>query len=228
MKRLAFALALVAYLGGGTSAVRADMLIFSNLGAGDSYQQNSGWTESGTQSSPGPNFSADSFLVGPKDVNFTQARLALSFVSGDNPGARDVTLYLVADKGGVPDYPNGIVEELAGAGLPDFGAYGQGHLMVFTSSSNPLLSAGHRYWLLPQVDAGTWGAWNFNNTKFKGSHAYSTDEENWTISTDYQGAFDVRGTATPEPGGLVLAATAITLLAAAGLCRRFRQGVAWA
>jgi hypothetical protein len=205
MQRLIWSLgACLAALAG---QARADV-IYSNLGPGESYVQNTGWTESGPNSGAGTVREAFAFTVGGTDTSFDSARLAL----GLRAGANEIDLRLYDTVNG---HPGTVLETIHASGqMPAFGQFGSGHLVEFDSALHPLLQAGGTYWLLPFASGDTLALWNWNNQGRNGPFAFSNDVEptTWKVVQQVtQGAFEVNGTPSPvpEPGSLALAGVGV-------------------
>jgi hypothetical protein len=196
MKKLA-CLAVLALAG----PARADV-IYSNLGPGESYVQDQGWTESGPNA--GTVRQAIAFTAGGTDTSFDGARLALSLAFGAN----EIDLRLYDTLNG---HPGTVLETIHASGqMPPLGMFGSGHLVTFSSSLHPLLQAGGTYWLLPFASGDTSAAWNENTQGGNGPFASSDQVEpmSWVVFPNVnQGAFEVNGTPSPapEPSGVTLA-----------------------
>jgi hypothetical protein len=97
--------------------------------------------------------------------------------------------------------------------MPNFGDFGSGHLVEFSSSQHPLLQAGGTYWLLPFPSGDTYARWNFNDQGRSSTIAESRNIQpvTWHLRVGLESAFEVTGTPSPvpEPGGLVLAGVGV-------------------
>jgi MYXO-CTERM domain-containing protein len=224
MKRLTWSLAAcVAVLAGVAGPARADVL-FSDLGPGESYNQNVGLTESGPTSLPGSVRQPQAFTVST-NTTFDSARVAISLANGANE--MDLRLYNT-----VGGQPGAVLETIHVSGqMPNFGMFGSGHLVTFDSVLHPLLQAGGTYWLLPFSPGNTWAAWNFNTIGATGMTALSTDPDptSWMVLSGVSlGAVEISGTPSPapEPSGLALAGLAAAGLAGYTWLRRRQPAVA--
>ena len=106
--------------------------------------------------------------------------------------------------------PGTVLEAVHASGqMPHLGDFGSGHLVEFDSALHPLLQAGGTYWLAPFASGDTYAGWQFNNQGRVGPLAVSFEVEPtaWSLTEEYEGAFEVNGTPSPapEPSSLMLA-----------------------
>jgi len=179
--------------------------VYSNFGAGNSYDCCNGYTESGAGSFTGFNsLQAMAFTNATgQNLALTQIDIADSFVSGDN----SMTLNLYADNAGVP---GAVLESWTVNNLPALGTC-CAVSRVF-DVAGVVLQNGATYWLAPASDNSTWEAWNWNVIGANGAGALSTDVGATWASGPYgpNGAFDVLGKPTvPEPPAVLLVGTAL-------------------
>jgi hypothetical protein len=198
---LLFALSFVAALFMNCEA-RATV-IYSNLGSGNSYNTNLGWTigQSLTQ--------GDSFTVsGTGTFKLTSLELAVGNVSGSSA----FTVQLETDVGGAP---GSVLESWIATANGTFG--NNNPLVVVNSVSNTTLQAGQTYWIVLSAGSNDINPWNFNNTGATGTHYNSASG----TSNNTQGAFRVNAdpAVVPEPSSLAICG----VIAVAGLCCRCRN-----
>jgi PEP-CTERM motif len=178
--------------------------VYNNFGAGNSYDCCNAYTESGAGSFTGFNsLQAMAFTNATgQNIALTQIDIADSFVAGNN----SMTLNLYADNGGVP---GGVLESWTVNNLPALGTCCA--ISTVLDSAGVVLQNGSTYWLAPASDNVTWEAWNWNTTGANGNGALSTDGgTTWAPGPyDPNGAFDVLGTAVPEPSAVLLMGTAL-------------------
>jgi hypothetical protein len=200
----------------------ADPVVFSNFGAGFSYNIISG-------NFAGNDFGGDVAAEGDtftpaSSLNFSSLNIALScFVTGLCPD--NFTVALNQDNGGVP----GVALESFTVTGGSLGAFGSSNApLVLTSILKPLLTAGTAYWVTVSADANDSVVWNWNSTGDPSIEAFSPDAgTSWFALGFTPGAYQVNATSatisdTPEPSTFVLLAPMMLLLL--GL-RNFRVGV---
>lgn len=202
---------------------RADTTIFSNLGAGDSYNQGTGWT----LGSPDPTdyfVTGSAFTVGATSLNLSTIEVAAGLVQGTN----QLTINLDADSGGSP---GALIESFTINGaMPTFGAFSSGNLVTATSVLHPLLTAGSQYWVVLSVpnDGTTWAAWNQNSIGDTGPFAQSDNGSPLNGFTNTRGAMLITGlsSSVPEPSSIVMVSTAAVMILGCGLRRRSKAKAA--
>jgi hypothetical protein len=222
-----WALVGLALMASPAGLVHADT-IFSNLNAPPTvYQQNGGLFELGPGvglPNPGPIQIASSFTVGgTHPVQFDSAVLGLGLNSG--PNAVDLRLMSNTMSGGM-NVPDGILETIHVSGaMPAFNTTAS-TLVTFNSTLHPLLFPGQIYWVLPHMSDATAATWNNNLQNTQGiSQSVNTIDppptSSWTTSpSGLQGAFQVNGSAVPEPSSLGLLALGGLSLLGIALRRR--------
>jgi hypothetical protein len=195
----------LAWVGLPLNCKAGSITVYSNFGAGNSYNCCNGYTESGAGSFTGFNaLQAMAFTNATgQNLTLTQIDIADSFVAGNN----SMTLNLYADNGGVP---GAVLESWTVNNLPDLGTCCT--IETVFDSMGVVLQNGATYFLAPASDNVTWEAWNWNTTAASGAGALSTDGgATWAPGPyDPNGAFDVLGKATvPEPSAMLLMGTAL-------------------
>jgi hypothetical protein len=179
--------------------------VFSNLGAGQSYDTTSG-------NPVGNAFDSNDYAEGVSftpsaTTNFGSVSLALScfFVCPD-----DYTVDLTADAGA---QPGAVIESftLSGAALGPVG--NNNPLVVAKSVLYPLLTAGTAYWITTSSSLDDSITWNFNSTGDTSPEAISTDGgASWFSPSGLTpGALEVDP--APEPAAVLLLASAMLVLA---------------
>jgi hypothetical protein len=159
------------------------------------------------------------------DTFFDSARLAVSLAAGANE--MDLRLYNT-----VGGQPGSVLEMIHVSGqMPNFGQFGSGHLVTFSSALHPLLQGGGTYWLLPFAPGDTWAAWNLNTTGATGMTALSNDPDptTWTVfNGGTLSAVEINGTPSPapEPSALALGGIAAAGVAGYTWLRRRKSAVA--
>jgi hypothetical protein len=203
------------------SGVRAG-IVYSNFGAGNSYNTSVGWTL-------GNDFSGDNIAVGDtftvsQTGTLSQITVALTFDFGVNAA----TISLRSDLGGTP---GAVLESWSVSSLPPDNGNPQ-PLTTVTDVSNAALVAGTNYWVVVSTTASSGVTWMWNNigtggNPVAGNHATSYDGgSTWSASNDSQSAFSVTENlptaSTPEPGTLTLLTIGFGMLAGRRL--RHRRG----
>ena len=131
----------------GDGPTADDVLVFSNFGAGGTFNTGAGWTIGPTAF--GPQVIANSFTPSTT-VLFSDAQLAITSFGGTT-----ANVYLETDSGGVP---GAIIDTLT-----QNGAIGSPGVVTWECAQCPSLSAGTQYWLVAQEGNGE-TAWNYSNS----------------------------------------------------------------
>jgi hypothetical protein len=177
------------------------VVLFSNLGLGDSYDHIYwNWRVGGHDPVFVP---AMSFQVTGGSFRLAQVELALNYALGPDAGPNVAQAILADDAGGAP---GATLESFTFSGMGRFRAANP--LMVGDSVLGPTLLDGHRYWieaLAPFRESQV--GWGANVTGMLGG-SYALDGGPWNpVSNVPSGAFRVSGTPIPEPSpGLLLLA----------------------
>ena len=174
-------------------------VIFSNLGAGDSFTLTSGWVV-GNRTTPFGSVTLEvaAAFTPASDAIFTGADFAAELL--EQPGDLTVAL-LVTGAAGTP-----------GAALETFtvAAPALSSLVSIASSLNPILNAGTEYWL-DISSASTAASWLDNDQGMHGPLAQNQNGRGFVLLTDYEGdppvqpAFRVNG----DPLGLTTTSAAL-------------------
>jgi PEP-CTERM motif len=185
-----------------TTPVASADIMFTNFGAGDSYDASTG--NAVGNFFDGNNYAQGGTFVASETQKLTSISVALGcfFACPD-----DFTISLHADSS---DMPGASLEafDVSGAKL---GAFGNNNPPVqVTSVLMPILTAGKRYWVTvssPDTDSIEW---NLNSTGDTSDEAISTDGATTWFSPSglTPGAFEV--VATPEPTSLLLLGTLLS------------------
>jgi hypothetical protein len=213
VRRCALGACLSVLLAVATSA-RADIIVYNNFGAGDSYQTSVGWTV-------GNDFSGDNIAIGETFTPSTTGTLsrivvALNYAFGTNAA----TISLQADAGGVP---GAVLESFSVSNLPPLDGNYQTPTTV-TDATNAALVAGTPYWVVASTTTDSSLGWMLSDSA-TGSHATSFDGgATWSATTDSQAAFRVTENvpqSVPEPSTFAL--LGIGMAAGGWLRRRTRN-----
>lgn len=182
------------------SRARADEVVFSTFGPGMTYITNSGGIFSGSNVFGG-RVVAHSFTPS-MDFRFSSAQLAVGHLSGPN-------VFQVILLNSSAGFPGSILETITLTNAP---AFNPGGVMTAVSSLRPELHSGTEYWLMvfaPNDDSSF--AWHPAppNTPFSffwanSSHSITGPWVEFGPGTLPAHAFQVNGTAVPEPATLLL------------------------
>jgi hypothetical protein len=180
-------------------------VVFSNLGAGDSFNPLVSYWIPGPATAVGtpPMLVGNTdvgapFLVDhPHDFRFETAELALSRWDGTN----SLIVRLLSDVGGSPG------SELASTtigGIPDIAS--PALVSADFSAAGITLEAGMRYWLVADSDLDASMFWH-QNTLGQEGYAFRTTGD-WTVRIELHpaAAFRINGTIVPEPASATLVA----------------------
>lgn len=201
IRRLSYVVATAFLLAVVTAVpVKADT-IFSNFGPGMSFN-----TTTGYALGPAPGQVVAVGFTTKAEFKFTDARIAVGFVSGSVP----FEAFLETDNGGMP---GSIIDALNLAGT--IGNFPPGSVVTYDSSASPLLASGASYWLvLVETDPGTQVEWNLNSIgDLSGGANFAFNESGnptgpWSVALPgfARTAFQVDGAliGTPEPATLFL------------------------
>jgi len=183
---------------------RADDIVFTNFGAGKSYNTAVGNTVG--NAFDGNNYAQGDTFTPLLSESFTSLTIALSCLSAC-PDKFDVSL--AASAVGAPGavLTNFIVN---GASLGAFGANNAPLDLNANAVLRPMLTAGTQYWITVSSDLNDSVAWNLNSADDVAAHAISLNGGSTWFSPSglTPGAFEVQGVnavkAVPEPSSLTL------------------------
>jgi hypothetical protein len=212
----------VALLFTSTEAAKAAPIVFSNLGPGDSFQADVGWSVGMPPGNPNWEVAA-SFTP---DVTARLSGIEVPFADvhpffGLPPST--LALSLRADDGS--GKPSSIALESFLYDGP-FGSLGAAILIPIQSILRPKLLAGVQYWLVAANANGAAGAtlgWSFNSIGDDASTFGTTLQGSGGVFSELREpdvAFRITGTTVPEPTALLLIAAS----AVGWCCRKRRHG----
>ncbi|MDG3008498.1 choice-of-anchor R domain-containing protein [Paludisphaera mucosa] len=187
--------------------------IYSTLGPNDSFNRNASSAIYGQGVQGSDHYSvAERFTVGgSSDFLFTSAELGVYSRSG----TASLGVVLMEDLGGLPGET---LESLSIEVGPDV------RLHTVTSTLNPLLEAGHSYWLAAVPTRDFNGGWYGNSEGIIGRQGIDYLDFNigWLAISATSGAFRISGNAAavPEPSTLAMWATAAAMTGSIVLRRR--------
>jgi hypothetical protein len=195
--------------------------IFSNFGAGNSYQTGTGLFVGDGNLDASANYAQASTFVASTSAKVGSIVIALGDF-GFGQGAPITVSLLVSgvNKPGSTALENFII------GANTLGTFGNNNSpLTLTSVLHPLLTVGTQYWLSVSTSLANLVVWNFSDTDFLSYNAVSQSLDGGTTWDDpfgsTRGVFQINTFATvavPEPATLILVAGGI--LGFAGLRRR--------
>lgn len=128
----------------------------------------------------------------------TQIDVAIGLGSGTS--SVDVAVY--SDSGGSP---GSALTSWTVSSLPE--AFSCCAVVTLIPGTSITLNAGTPYWVLASASSDTWAFWQLNNLGEQGPVWFNNAN-----FVSWEGAFDVLGTAVPEPASALLAAFGVVLL----------------
>jgi hypothetical protein len=184
-----------------SSSAYADAIVYSTFGPGDSYNTgstgNTSWTIGG-DGGPFGNFQDEigaSFVPSGSSYTLDSIRVGAFHLTGVN----QLTVFLASGL----TQPGSPIESFSVTGVPSTAT-----ILTFDSLLHPLLTVGTRYWVVLTETDLTAGdmEWNWNSQGLTGFSYRNTNTQNaWTVDAgEATPAFDVSGTAVPEPTSLLL------------------------
>jgi hypothetical protein len=202
--RMSQILVAIAILFAGTG--RASV-IFTDLGAGNTYDCCTGDGASGSAIVSGPLDTADTFTPSTT-ATFGDLLIGLSFFPGT--GEDDLAVVsLVDDSSGSPT--GAVLESWDVGGLPQFGTTSS-IVQTLVTDTTITLTSGTPYWILiAPEDANSDVVWNASLTS--GAITEINSGSGWTTTAGEE-AFEVDSSSSPEPGSWLLLGTGIALMAA--------------
>ena len=182
-------------------------VIYSNFGAGDTYDLEYGWTLAYGGPLGGDSYEdAVAFTVTGGDFYFDSADVAVNHFWGPDL----VHFNLHADDNGSP---GSILDSSSASGVIASGT--QSSPMTANFGGDLILQNGQTYWLALRTDEqDAWLSWAFNIVDDFGLRAWQVNNGPWNPTlgspgTDSErGVFRINGTAVPAPGMAALLAIA--------------------
>lgn len=175
-------------------------IVYTTFGSGNSYDTTGGVVISGTNNGAGYFAQANQFAP--------TGTYTLDSVSVPIFGQDGISILIAADASGKP-----------GTTVENLGSITPGNTLsinTINSSSRPLLTAGLNYWLiLEPTDPGSGidGGWSFSTPSTPPGERKTSPTGSWVTSPFGGEAFEIDGTAVPEPSSFFLLG-----LAAVGAC----------
>jgi hypothetical protein len=179
--------------------VFADVAIYSDFGAGDSYNDGKAWVI-GTFLNE-PNQVVGEPFTTTTSIQFADAQLAM-LSNGQTGSGTTADVYLESNSGGSP---GSILDTLVEQSPISNG------IVTFDCSLCPTLSAATTYWIVTAPGNGQ-TFWFVDNTGVIGAALSGSDTGPWGDDTTYtSGAFEVDGSVSPapEPNSLALLCTVV-------------------
>lgn len=177
--------------------VFADVAIYTDFGAGDSYNDGVVWVIGTFLNNP--NEVVGEAFTTTTSIQFADAQLAM-LSNGQTGSGTTADVYLESNSGG---NPGSIVDTLVEQSPISSG------IVSFDCSLCPTLSAATTYWIVTAPGNGQ-TFWFNNNTGAIGAALSASDTGPWSDDTTHaSGAFEVDGTVSPvpEPSSLTLLCT---------------------
>ena len=190
MRNFVWMLTVVGLLLGVPKPAAAD-IVYTAFGPGNSYNTTEGVTISGTNAGAGYFAQANEFAP--------TATYSLDSVSVPIFGQGAISILIAADASGKP----GTTVENLGSITPGFTV----SINTINSTARPLLTAGTNYWLILQPtdpSSGIDGGWSFSSPSTPPGERRTSPTGDWLTSPFGGEAFEIDGTAVPEPCSLVL------------------------
>jgi hypothetical protein len=196
----------------------ASTIIAGNLGSPPLFDPQNGWTvDGGVQAGQ---MLAVAFTSSQAEI-LADARLPLGIIFSDL-AVSPLGVYLAANADGLPG------ADIANLSLESgqrIGAWPPGNLVTYTCSACPTLTAGTQYWLvvdIPDLNGNYFesqAAWNWNVTgNYSNGLNFAYDDTEFATgwlygaASELRPAFEIDGSATPEPSTLLLTGAALALL----------------
>jgi len=197
------------------ASARANSVVFSTFGPGDSFDMTASWAVHGAVGSPSglPLLIAAQFTA-QASGNLVSVDLGMRFSQSFGPGL--FNLYLYNDSGGVPDASTAVF-------LGSDGSFGTFTALVSLPVSGTVsVSAGSSYWLsLQPALENAWCFWDFSSPLLLGTIDYSRDGATWFLvgTSQEMPAFRLTATSTVPDSSCTIILLATSSLVLVGLRR---------
>lgn len=211
-------LAVAIAIASSASASAQTVEVFSTLGPGNAYDQNSGYTVGNVP--PSLFFESAAQFTAQAGGILSEVDLGLTTQSNTSNVFPSVNVYLANDASGEPD---NLSEILLGTVTPTqfFGSTNNSLVSLSSLSSLDIsVAAGMTYWLVlkPAGSSSVSDVWNRSAPAISGAQDFSKDDTNWNNSDSTLAAFQI--IAVPEPATWEILALGILMIPTAMRSKR--------
>lgn len=198
-------------------AASAEQVAFTDLGAGNSFQTDIGYTETGP---------AEGVLNYSQGMEFTSlatgklSTIDMALNSTNVSSSQPVDVYLTSS---LPTSPSNISNILENYSLTSLSG-STSNLLSLTSLSNPLLTQGDNYYLTVVGQGSDFGAWQWNNQGVSGNVIVSNQGGDYSVGSNQTlSAFSVTVSAPAVPEVSSFTGLALMSLGSTLVLRRKRR-----